>query len=115
MFATDAVTGGLPIHIAAKVLGHANINTTQSYTAVYQDDLIRSYRAYVDRRRAIRPSDEYREPTEAEWAEFQQHFHLRKIELGDCGRPYGTPCAHEHVCLTEMILVSLLECCGPFR
>jgi hypothetical protein len=99
MFATEAVTGGLPIHIAARVLGHANINTTQSYTAVYQDELIRAYRAFVDRRRAVRPSDEYREPTEAEWAEFQQHFHLRKVELGDCGRPYGTPCAHEHACV----------------
>ncbi|WP_199562079.1 tyrosine-type recombinase/integrase [Micromonospora deserti] len=35
MFATEAVTGGLPVHTAAKVLGHANINTTQSYTAVF--------------------------------------------------------------------------------
>jgi hypothetical protein len=81
------VTGGLPIHIAAKVLGHANINTTQAYTAVFQDQLIRSYRAFVDERRALRPSEEYRDLTEAEWAEFQQHFHLRKVELGDCGRP----------------------------
>ncbi|NMO56056.1 tyrosine-type recombinase/integrase [Actinoplanes sp. TBRC 11911] len=99
MFATEAVTGGLPIHIAAKLLGHADVGTTQVYTAVYQDDLIRSYRAFVDRRRAMRPTHEYREPSEAEWTEFQQHFHLRKIELGTCGRPYGTPCAHEHACV----------------
>jgi hypothetical protein len=66
---------------------------------VFQEDLIRNYRAFVDRRRALRPSEEYREPTEAEWAEFQQHFHLRKLELGDCGRPYGTPCVHEHACV----------------
>jgi site-specific recombinase XerD len=33
MFATEAATGCLPVHIAAKILGHANINTTQSYTA----------------------------------------------------------------------------------
>ncbi|MEU8265024.1 site-specific integrase [Micromonospora sp. NPDC048999] len=99
MFATEAVTGGLPIHIAAKLLGHADVGTTQSYTAVYQNDLIRTYRAFVDRRRAMRPSREYREPSEAEWTEFQQHFHLRKVELGNCGRPYGTPCAHEHACV----------------
>ncbi|MET7952145.1 site-specific integrase [Micromonospora sp. NPDC005324] len=99
MFATEAVTGGLPIHIAAKVLGHADINTTQAYTAVYQEDLIRSYRTFVDQRRALRPSKEYREPTDSEWTEFQQHFSLRKVELGDCGRPYGTPCAHEHACV----------------
>lgn len=99
MFATEAVTGGLPVHIAAKILGHANINTTQAYTAVFQDQLIRTYRAFVDERRALRPREEYRDPTDAEWAEFQQHFHLRKLELGDCGRPYGTPCVHEHACV----------------
>lgn len=99
MFSTEAVTGGLPIHIAAKILGHANINTTEGYTAVFQDDLIRAYRTFVDRRRAERPSEEYREPTAEEWIEFQQHFALRKLELGDCGRPYGSPCQHEHACV----------------
>jgi hypothetical protein len=29
----------------------------------------------------------------------QQHFELRKLELGSCGRPYGTPCQHEHACI----------------
>jgi integrase len=98
MFATESVTGGLPVHIAARILGHSSLTTTQSYLAVFQDDLIRSYRAFVDRRRAS-PSDEYREPTDAEWTEFQQHFELRKLELGNCGRPYGTPCKHEHACI----------------
>ena len=23
-------------------------------------------------------------------------FDKRKVELGNCGRPYGTPCPHEH-------------------
>jgi integrase len=99
MFITEAVTGGLPVHIAARVLGHHSITTTQSYLAVFQDDLIRAYRAYLDNRRAIRPDEEYREPSAAEWAEFQQHFELRKVELGSCGRPYGTPCRHEHACI----------------
>lgn len=99
MFATEAVTGGLPVHIAARILGHRNLTTTQAYLAVFQDDLVRSYRAFVDKRRASRPSEEYREPTEAEWTEFQQHFELRKLELGTCGRPYGTPCNHEHACI----------------
>jgi site-specific recombinase XerD len=99
MFVTDAVTGGLPIHIAAKLLGHASVTTTQAYHAVFQDELIRSYRAFLDTRRAARPIEEYREPTAAEWTEFQQHFHNRKLELGDCGRPYATPCSHEHACI----------------
>ncbi len=51
IFATDAASGGLPVHISARLLGH------------------------------------------------QQHFQLRKLELGECGRPYGTPCKHEHACI----------------
>jgi len=102
MFATDAVTGGLPVHIAARLLGHASLTTTQAYLAVFQDDLVRSYRSFVDARRAVRPAAEYREPTDDEWREFQQHFELRKLELGTCGRPYGTPCKHEHAPLTEL-------------
>src|SRR6266498_4358535 len=98
-FATEAVTGGLPVHIAARILGHSSLTTTQTYLAVFQDDLIRTYRAFVDQRRATRPIGEYREPTEQEWTEFQQHFELRKLELGTCGRPYGTPCKHEHACI----------------
>lgn len=99
MFATEAVTGGLPVHIAARLLGHEDLNTTQAYLAVFQDDLIRSYRSFLAQRRALRPETEYREPTDDEWHEFQRHFALRKVELGTCGRPYGTPCKHEHACV----------------
>ena len=67
--------------------------------AVFQDDLIRSYRAFLDKRRATRPSGEYREPTDQEWQEFQKHFQVRKVALGTCGRPYGASCQHEHACL----------------
>ncbi|MFD5468826.1 hypothetical protein ACFWIQ_39415, partial [Kitasatospora sp. NPDC127059] len=31
--------------------------------------------------------------------EFEEHFDKRRVELGSCGRPYGTPCAHEHACI----------------
>ncbi|MGH3492345.1 MAG: tyrosine-type recombinase/integrase, partial [Sciscionella sp.] len=99
MFATESVTGGLPVHIAARILGHQNLNTTQAYLAVFTDDLVRTYRSFLDQRRALRPTGEYREPTDAEWREFEQHFALRKLELGTCGRPYGTPCKHEHACI----------------
>jgi integrase len=99
MFATDAVTGGLPVHIAARLLGHEDLATTQAYLAVFQDDLIRSYRVFLNQRRSIRPEVEYREPSDEEWLEFQRHFALRKVELGTCGRPYGTPCNHEHACI----------------
>jgi integrase len=99
IFATDAVAGGLPLHIAARLLGHQTLNTFQTYHAVFHDELIRAYRGFLDNRRALRPQAEYREPTDAEWREFEQHFEQRKLELGSCGRPYGAPCQHEHACI----------------
>lgn len=99
IFATEAVTGGLPVHITAHLLGHARITSSESYVAVFQDELIRTYRTYLLERRSVRPEAEYREPTADEWREFQQHFALRKLELGTCARPYGTPCRHEHACV----------------
>jgi hypothetical protein len=99
IFATETVNSGLPIHIAAKLLGHLDLNTTQGYIAVYPQEVIRHFRRFVDQRRARRPSEEYREPTDGEWAEFRDHFSLRKVALGTCDRPYGTPCQHEHACI----------------
>ncbi|WP_245236006.1 tyrosine-type recombinase/integrase [Streptomyces durhamensis] len=66
MFATEAVTGGLPGHIAARIVGHKTLTTTQAYLAVFQDDLVRTYRSFLDRRRAERPQEECSEPTSAE-------------------------------------------------
>lgn len=99
IFATEAVGSGLPIHIAAKLLGHQTLATTQIYVAVYDNDVVEHYRAFLTRRRTLRPSEEYREPTDAEWDEFLGHFERRKVELGVCGRAYGTPCQHEHACI----------------
>ena len=99
IFATDLVNNGLPIHIGAALLGHADLQTTRGYVAVFDDDLVRHYQQYLDRRRTLRPPDEYRPATTSEWAEFEQHFDKRKVELGNCTRPYGTPCVHEHACL----------------
>jgi hypothetical protein len=99
LFATEGVSGGLPVHIVARLLGHKNISTSQAYLAIFDEELVRSYRSFLDNRRAQRPEAEYREPTEDEWREFQQHFQARRLELGECGRPYGTPCQHEFACI----------------
>ena len=99
IFATEAVASGLPVHIAAKILGHDSLATTQTYIAVYDQDVIDHHRAFIARRRKLRPSEEYREPTDSEWDEFLGHFAKRKIELGTCGRSYGTNCQHEHACI----------------
>ena len=47
----------------------------------------------------MRPSAEYRDPTQDEWTEFHEHFLRRKVSLGDCHRPYGSDCSHEHACI----------------
>lgn len=99
LFTTDAVNNGLPVHIAAELLGHKNLDTTMSYTAIYPQDVINRYQEFIERRRTARPTDEYRPPSAAELAEFGAHFGLRRIEMGNCVRPYGTPCVHEHACL----------------
>jgi integrase len=99
LFITDAILHGMPPHIAQLVAGHRDINTTMGYKAVYPDEVINGHRAFIARRRSVRPSQEYRVPTDEEWAEFTGHFELRKVALGDCGRSYDTPCIHEHACL----------------
>jgi len=99
LFITDAILHGMPPHIAQLVAGHRDINTTMGYKAVYPDEVINGHRAFIARRRALRPSQEYRTPTDAEWAEFVGHFERRKVAVGDCGRSYDTPCIHEHSCL----------------
>ncbi|HUR07348.1 MAG TPA: tyrosine-type recombinase/integrase, partial [Nonomuraea sp.] len=99
IFATELVNSGLPIHIGAALLGHLNIQTTRGYVAVFDEDIVRHYVAFLDQRRELRPVEEYRDATREEWAEFDEHFNKRKVELGSCGRPYGTPCQHEHACI----------------
>ncbi|MDX2817684.1 integrase [Streptomyces sp. PA03-5A] len=66
---------------------------------MFDEDVIRHYQEHLEHRRQIRPTDEYRDTTSDEWTEFEEHFDRRKVELGSCGRPYGTPCQHEHACI----------------
>src|SRR6478672_4706253 len=83
LFITDAIMHGMPPHIAQVISGH---------------------RAFIARRRARRPGEEYRTPSDEEWAEFLGHFERRKVAVGDCGRSYATPCIHEHSCLRSPLL-----------
>jgi integrase len=99
MFLTDAIMNGLPPHIAQIIAGHRDINVTLGYKAVYPDEAIQAHLAFLARRRALRPTEEYRTPTDAEWEEFLGHFERRKVATGTCGRAFATPCIHEHSCL----------------
>ena len=90
---------GMPPHIAQLVAGHADINVTMGYKATYPEEVINAHRAFIARRRATRPGEEYRVPSDEEWDEFLGHFQRRKVALGDCGRAWGTSCLHEHSCV----------------
>lgn len=99
IFITDAIMSGLPPHIAQIIAGHRDINVTLGYKAVYPDEAIQAHLAFLTRRRAQRPSEEYRAPTDEEWTEFLGHFERRKVSTGTCGRAFTTPCIHEHACI----------------
>ena len=100
IFTTDAsFLNGMPPHIAQLILGHHDINTTMGYKAVYPQEAINGHRAFIAHRRQLRPSEEYRSPSDTEWEEFLGHFEHRKLALGDCGRAYATSCIHEHSCI----------------
>ncbi|MFD9478804.1 tyrosine-type recombinase/integrase [Streptomyces nojiriensis] len=99
IFITDAILQGLPPHIAQVIAGHDDISTTMRYKAIYPMEAIEAHRAFIARRRATRPSEEYRRPTDQEWDDFLGHFELRKLALGTCGRAFGTACIHEHACI----------------
>ncbi|MFE9677193.1 hypothetical protein ACFYO5_24190 [Streptomyces sp. NPDC006259] len=83
---TDALRSGLPPHIAARICGHRTVDTTLGYAAIYPEDVINHHQSFIARCRALRPEEEYREPTAQEWQDFLAHFELRKVALGVCAR-----------------------------
>ena len=62
LFITDAILSGLPPHIAQVIAGHRDINITMGYKAVYPEEAIQAHLAFLARRRALRPGEEYRAP-----------------------------------------------------
>lgn len=104
IFVTDAIMNGLPPHIAQVICGHRSIETTMGYKAVYPAETIEAHRAFIARRRASRPGEEYRTPTAEEWDAFLAHFEKRKVSIGTCARAFGSPCVHEHACVRCSLL-----------
>jgi integrase len=99
IFITDAILNGLPPHIAQIIVGHATITTTMGYKAVYPTEALEAHRSFIARRRATRPGEEYRTPTDDEWDAFLAQFERRKLSVGTCARAFNTPCIHEHACV----------------
>jgi len=88
----------VPLTDVQFVLGHAQLSTTQIYL-IYPEEAIQAHLAFLARRRSLRPSEEYRVPTDDEWQEFLGHFERRKVSIGTCARAFATPCQHEHACV----------------
>ena len=91
IFVTDAIMSGLPPHIAQVICGHRNIDTTIGYKAIYPAEAIEAHRAFIARRRATRPSEEYRTPTDEEWDAFLAHFEKRKVSVAPAPAPSPPP------------------------
>jgi hypothetical protein len=86
---------GMPPHIAQLVAGHADINTTMGYTAVYPRG------SHQRRPRIPHPplhamAQPGIPPTDEEWHDFLGHLARRKVALGGWGRAWGTVCIDEH-------------------
>ena len=78
---TDAIMNGLPPHIAQVICGHKSIDTTMGYTAVYPAETIEAHRAFIARRRSVRPGEEYRMPSDEEWDAFQCRVENARAQL----------------------------------
>lgn len=87
IFVTDAILGGLPPHVAQVICGHKSIDTTMGYKAIYPAETIEAHRAFIARRRAARPGEEYRTPTEEERDAFLAHRQRKQLTRhGSAGR-----------------------------
>ena len=104
IFVTDAIMNGLPPHITQIICGYKSLDTTMGYKAIYPAETIEAHRAFIARRRATRPSEDYRAPTEEEWDAFLAHFEKRKVSIGTCARAFSSPCVHEHACVRCSLL-----------
>ena len=94
---------GMPPHIAQLIAGHRDINTTMGYKAVYPEEAINGHRAFIARRRALRPSRGIPRPRPSRnGPSSSATSSAARSPLGDCGRSYGTPCIHEHACFSEL-------------
>ena len=81
-----------------------DIGTTIGYKAVYPAEAIEAHRAFIARRRATRPSEEYRTPTDEEWDAFLAHFEKRKCPSAPAPAHSRSPCVHEHACVRCSLL-----------
>lgn len=98
MWATRAVNTGLPVHIAAAILGHRNLETTRGYIATWTEESNAAYLAWIQHLRDQRPAEEYREATPRDLHDADAYLNGRQVQGGRCTRAYKTDCTVGHNC-----------------
>ncbi|MGH9224932.1 MAG: tyrosine-type recombinase/integrase, partial [Acidimicrobiales bacterium] len=96
IFATDALAAGLPPHLIQKLMGHPGHHS--GLRRRVPDDVIRAHRAFSHNRRSLRPSDEYRDVSAAEWDEFEGALRQTQDRDRRLHARLGTSCVHEYAC-----------------
>lgn len=99
IFITDSILNGLPPHIAQVIAGHDHIGTTMGYAAIYPTDAIEAHRAFIARRRALRPADEYRTVT-------LRNGESSSDTLSAASSPWATAAAHTELTVLTNTLAS---------
>ena len=86
-----AILNGLPPHIAQVIAGHRDINVTSRLQGRLPGRGHPGPPGVPGPAASLRPTEEYRVPTDEEWQEFLGHFERRKVATGICGRAYRHP------------------------
>ena len=96
---------GLPPHIAQIIAGHRDINVTLGYKAIYPEEAIQAHLAFLARRRALRPSEEYRDThRRPNGKSSSATSNAARSPLGTCGRAYATPAStNTHASAARML------------
>ena len=75
------------------------------YKAVYPEEAINGHRAFIARRRALRPAEEYRNPPSRNGRTSSATSNAASVALGACGRAYA-PAASTSTAVCDA------HCCG---
>lgn len=95
LFATDVVNHGLPIHIAPRFSVTSTSRPPTATSPFSTKTSSGTTRGTSPIAAPCDPSANTSRSPDTERTEFEAHFDKRKVELGQCGRPYATPCTHD--------------------
>jgi hypothetical protein len=73
LFTTELVGAGLPLHIAAALLGHPDLDTIRGYTAVFPEQVNAAHHKMVEHRRILRDFRRIPPDHPGRVGDFEQH------------------------------------------